>query len=90
MTEPAPEINQPLDCDFYTVADLAQLVGINVRLAYQLVEEEIRHFRVGRHIRVPKTEYQAWVNRRLNQQPAPATIPFTLNAPKGRGQRQKR
>ena len=82
MTEPARE----LDADFYTPAELKQLLNIGRDHVYRLLESgEIRSIRIGNQYRVPKSEYQAWMQRALSKA---STIPFTQSAPReGRGQR---
>lgn len=91
MTQPAEDIAPHLESDFYTINELRKLLNLGRNQVYDIVTKEMRHLRFGTQYRVPKSEYQAWLTRRLNQQQVtPTTIPFTLNAPIGRGQRQKR
>ncbi|MBZ9752763.1 excisionase family DNA-binding protein [Deinococcus sp. HMF7604] len=85
MTSPAPH----LDADLLTVDDLRALTQLGRDHVYRLLETgEIRSLRVGRQFRVPRSEYEAWKVRALKAStPQAISIPITLTAPRGRGQR---
>lgn len=62
--------------DFYTIEDLRVLLNVGRDQAYRIVTEEMRHLRIGRQFRVPKREYEAWVERQLID-PQLARPPFS-------------
>ena len=49
----------------YTVEEIAQMLSISLRSAYNLCNSttEFRVLRVGGSIRVPKDSFDAWLNR---------------------------
>ena len=49
----------------YTVEEIAQMLAISLRSAYNLCNSttEFRVLRVGGSIRVPKDSFDAWLNR---------------------------
>ena len=49
----------------YTVEEIAQMLSISLRSAYNLCNRttEFRVLRVGGSIRVPKDSFDAWLNR---------------------------
>ena len=49
----------------YTVEEIAQMLSISLRSAYNLCNHttEFRVLRVGGSIRVPKDSFDAWLNR---------------------------
>ena len=49
----------------YTVEEIAQMLSISLRSAYNLCNSttEFRVLRVGGSIRVPKNSFDAWLNR---------------------------
>ncbi|MBZ9713795.1 helix-turn-helix domain-containing protein [Deinococcus multiflagellatus] len=85
MTAPATQI----DADLLTVDDLRALTQLGRDHVYRLLETgEIKSLRIGRQYRVPRSEYEAWKQRALKAStPQPISIPITLAAPRGRGQR---
>lgn len=81
MTSTAPE----LETEFYTISDLRKLLKLGRDQVYQLVTTEMRHLRIGVQYRVPKREFDAWLERRLSQsQTAVVITPFVPSAPAGR------
>lgn len=47
----------------YTVEEIADQLGISMRVAYSLVKsDQFRYVRVGRAIRVSKDSFDAWLN----------------------------
>lgn len=86
MTAPAP-----LEADLLTVDDLRALTQLGRDHVYRLLESgEIKSIRIGRQYRVPRSEYDAWKARALKAASPALSIPITLAAPQGRGQRPER
>lgn len=85
-----PSAAPQLDCDFYSITDLRQLIGIGRDEAYRIATEEMRHIRVGNQYRIPKSEYQAWIQRRLQAQHGQVPQNLTFTAQKGVRQRKER
>lgn len=85
MSDPAP-----LAPDLLTVADLRELTQLGRDTVYALIESgQLGAIRIGKQLRVPRSEYEAWKARVLGSgsRASAAPIPFTLTVPRGRGQR---
>ncbi len=83
MTAPVP-----LEADLLTVDDLRALTQLGRDHVYRLLENgDIKSIRIGRQYRVPRSEYDAWKSRALKATSPGLSIPITLAAPQGRGQR---
>ncbi|MFC4636957.1 excisionase family DNA-binding protein [Deinococcus hohokamensis] len=69
--------------------DLRALTQLGRDHIYRLLDSgEIKCLRVGRQYRVPRSEYEAWKVRAVKAgSQALSPIPFSLSAPRGRGQR---
>ena len=50
--------------DFYTVAEIMQIMGISRTLAYKLMDGEIPTVRLGRKILIP-----GWYIRKMTEEP---------------------
>lgn len=82
MTQAAPALTP----DMLTVEQIMQLTQLGRNTVYDLVNSgQIAAIRVGKNIRVPREEYEAWKARTLGTaaRGRPAPITFTVS-PKGK------
>lgn len=83
MTEPASQLDPVL----LTVADVMALTQLGRNVVYELLNTgQLRAIQVGRQYRVPRAEFDAWVERSTGSaaRGRPAPIQFTPAARRGR------
>lgn len=50
----------------YTVDEIQDILGISQPMAYALIKKQLFHsIRIGRHIRVSKASFDAWLDNQL-------------------------
>ncbi len=53
----------PIDKKTYTVMEIQDILGISQPTAYALIKQNLfRSIKVGRHIRVSKSSFDAWID----------------------------
>lgn len=60
------EVSPTVEVDeFLTVREVAKLLKVSEVRAYQLCEEELPAFRIGRSVRVRRSDLEAWIEESL-------------------------